>query len=71
MVAAVTLLGAAPALAAENASKQPCSCCSDGSVHEIDHPLREKALQKKDSTDRAAPSTTEHDPFVRNQSFGG
>lgn len=70
-IAAATLLVAAPALAAEGTSKQQCSCCSDGSVHETDHPLREEAQQARDSMDTAAPGTTEDDPFVRNQSFGG
>ena len=72
MIAAATLLAAAPAMAADDASKQQCSCCSDGSVHEIDHRLRQQAPQKKVSSDRAAqPRTTEDDPSIRNQSFGG
>lgn len=70
--AAATLLTAAPALAAEGSSKQQCSCCSDGSVHETDHPLREEAKQKAASRDRAAqPSLADDDPYVRNQSWGG
>jgi hypothetical protein len=70
--AAATLLTAAPAFAAEGASKQQCSCCSDGSVHGIDHPLREEARQKNTSTERAPqPRTTDDDPDVRNQSWGG
>jgi hypothetical protein len=71
-IAAATLVAAAPALAAEGTSKRQCSCCSDGSVHETDHPLREEAQQKKLPTERdAQPRTTEDDPFIRNQSFGG
>ena len=70
--AVATLLTAVPTFAAEGASKQQCSCCSDGSVHETDHPLRQEALQKKASTERAPqPGTTEDDPYVRNQSWGG
>jgi hypothetical protein len=68
---AATLLTAAPALAVDGGPKQPCSCCSDGSAHEVDHGLREEAMQKKASTDRAAASTQEEDPFIRNHSFGG
>lgn len=67
--AAATLLAAAPAFAAERteAKTQPCSCCSDGSMHQADHKVREQ---------NAKPSTTQQpaqsdDPYVRNQSFGG
>jgi hypothetical protein len=69
---AASLLTAAPAFAAEAATVQQCSCCSDGSIHDVDHPLREQAPQKKTSTERASqPRTTEDDPDVRNQSWGG
>lgn len=70
-IAAAALLGAAPAFAAET-PKQPCSCCSDGSVHEVDHALRQGQNQKAAPAERAAqdPSKSD-DPNVRNQSFGG
>jgi hypothetical protein len=73
-IATATLLAAAPAFAAEGSSKQQCSCCSDGSMHDTDHPLREGAAQQKQkaSTERAAqPSPKQDDPDVRNQSWGG
>lgn len=65
--AAATLLAAAPAVAAETAKHDPCSCCSDGSMHQTDHKLREQ---------NAKPSTNQQpaqsdDPYIRNQSFGG
>lgn len=67
--AAATLLAAAPVLAAEHgdAGNPPCSCCSDGSMHQPDHKVREQ---------NAKPSTTQQpvrsdDPYLRNQSFGG
>lgn len=65
--AAAALLAAAPAFAAENVNHDPCSCCSDGSVHPTDHKVREQ---------NAKPSTTQQpaqsdDPYIRNQSFGG
>jgi hypothetical protein len=50
-LAAAALLTAAPAFAADDgASKQPCSCCSDGSVHGTDHRVRE-AHRKDASSD--------------------
>jgi hypothetical protein len=53
-LAAAALLTAAPAFAADNgASKQPCSCCSDGSVHSTDHHLRAER-QKNSSKDVGA-----------------
>lgn len=57
-VAAVTLLSAAPALAKEKPSKGECSCCSDGSVHETDHRLREQRTEPAavESPDVASPS---------------
>jgi hypothetical protein len=75
-IAAAGLLTAAPAFAAEGASKQPCSCCSDGSIHDVDHPLRQGSAQRKEekkaSTERAQqPSPKQDDPNVRNQSWGG
>lgn len=60
-VAAATLLAAAPALAGDKPSQDECSCCSDGSVHESDHRVREQ---------RAEPAAVES-PDVRNQSWGG
>lgn len=71
-IAAATLLTAAPALAAEGgASKQPCSCCSDGSIHDVDHPLRQ-GQKAKDTSDRNAQArTADENPDVRNQSWGG
>lgn len=71
---AASLLTAAPAFAAEGASKQQCSCCSDGSIHDVDHPLREaqEAQKQKGSPERAAQArTADDDPDVRNQSWGG
>ena len=48
-IAAAALLTAAPAFAADNgASKQPCSCCSDGSMHGTDHRVRE--AHRKDAS---------------------
>jgi hypothetical protein len=45
-LAAAALLTAAPAFAADNgASKQPCSCCSDGSMHDVEHHMREAQLK--------------------------
>ena len=68
--AAAALLTAAPALAADGGSKQPCSCCSDGSIHDVDHPLRQEK-EKRSAERKAQPSTTDENPDVRNQSFGG
>ncbi len=71
-IAAATLLTAAPALAAEGStSKQPCSCCSDGAIHDVDHPLRQGQKQKGSDERQAQPRTTDESPDVRNQSFGG
>jgi hypothetical protein len=71
-IAAATLLTAAPALAAEGStSKQSCSCCSDGSIHDTDHPLRQGQKQNASDERKAQPRTTEESPDVRNQSFGG
>ena len=74
-IAAATLLTAAPALAAEGGtSKQPCSCCSDGSIHDVDHPLRQGQKQKSSDERKAQPSTNQespNNPDVRNQSWGG
>lgn len=68
-LAAVALLAATPALAAEDApSKQPCTCCSDGSVHPVDHRLRN---ERQDAQDLPVNGSTSDDPFLRNQSFGG
>lgn len=68
--AAATLLASAPALAADRAEPgkdQPCSCCSDGSVHHHDHDLRTQGARP----DRAAQPGQAEDPDTRNQSFGG
>jgi hypothetical protein len=66
-LAAAALLTAAPAFAADGgASKQSCSCCSDGSMHGVDHHLREEK-QKAAAQSRQA----EENPDIRNQSFGG
>jgi hypothetical protein len=67
--AAATLLGAAPAFAAENPKHDACSCCSDGSMHQTDHKLREQNASKDSSL--AAQPTQSDDPNIRNQSFGG
>ncbi len=70
-LAAATLLTAAPALAAEKAEPrpQPCSCCSDGSDHATEHPMREgnKAAEKA----KAQKQAPEVDPFTANGEFGG
>jgi hypothetical protein len=70
--AAATLFAAAPAFAGDAAPaaganhhhmkiEQPCSCCSDGSIHDVDHPLREaqkqKAASKSDADEVAAGNT--------------
>lgn len=66
-VAAATLLTAAPTLAADRgASKDQCSCCSDGSIHESDHEMRLENAQRT-----AQPPATEEDVDVRNMSWGG
>ncbi len=70
-IAAAALLTAAPAFAADAGSKQPCSCCSDGSIHDVDHPLRQAQKQKDSSERKAQPRTNEENPDVRNQSWGG
>jgi hypothetical protein len=71
-LAAATLVTAAPALAADGAaSKDPCTCCSDGSIHDIDHPAREAQKQKGSAERTTQQRTADEDPFVRNQSFGG
>lgn len=69
--AAATLLTATPTLAAtRDASKEQCSCCSDGSAHDVDHPLREK--QDASASGRSAqPSRAQESPDVSNQSWGG
>jgi hypothetical protein len=68
--AAAALLAAAPAFAAEAANaKQPCSCCSDGSIHGVDHALRDG--QKAASERKAQLRSADENPDVRNQSFGG
>jgi hypothetical protein len=52
-LAAAALLTAAPAFAADNgASKQPCSCCSDGSMHGTDHRVREAHRKDASSENR-------------------
>ena len=52
-LAAAALLTAAPAFAADDgASKQPCSCCSDGSVHGTDHRVREAHRKSASSENR-------------------
>lgn len=78
-IAAATLLTAAPALAAEgSSSKQSCSCCSDGSIHNADHMLRESQRAPAVLTGRLAVNPdpflrnqNSSDPFIRNNSFGG
>jgi hypothetical protein len=68
---ASALLAAVPAFAAEHAdAKTTCSCCSDGSVHDIDHPIREGQKQKASSERNSAPAASD-DLNARNQSFGG
>ena len=70
-IAAATLLTAAPVLAAEGTAKQPCSCCSDGSIHDVDHSLRQGQSQKGSDERKAQARTTGENPDVRNQSWGG
>jgi hypothetical protein len=73
--AAATLWTAAPAFAADGAPageanrhhvkiEQPCSCCSDGSMHEVDHPMRGAQKQK------AAPSKSDADEVAAGNSQG-
>ena len=53
-LAAAALLTAAPAFAADHgASKQPCSCCSDGSMHGTDHRVREANRKEASSENRS------------------
>jgi hypothetical protein len=69
--AAAALLATAPAFAAERApSKQPCSCCSDGSLHDVDHALRHQG-QKAESERKAQLRSADENPDIRNGSFGG
>jgi hypothetical protein len=66
--AAAMLLGAAPAFAAETAaSKQQCSCCSDGSNHNVDHALHEGRNQK---AEKERPARSDADE-VRAGNTGG
>jgi hypothetical protein len=52
-LAAAALLTAAPAFAADDgASKQLCSCCSDGSMHGTDHRVREAHRKDASSENR-------------------
>jgi hypothetical protein len=52
-LAAAALLASAPAFAADNgASKQPCSCSSDGSMHGTDHRVREAHRKDASSENR-------------------
>jgi hypothetical protein len=70
--AAAALLAAAPAFAAETgSSEQPCSCCSDGSNHDVDHPLREGRNQEAEKERTAKPRNLVADPDQWNGSFGG
>lgn len=69
-IAAATLLTAAPALAAEGStSKQPCSCCSDGSIHATDHATREANKQK--ASESANQPRWENDPWSGTGYYGG
>lgn len=82
-MAAATLLAATPALATESTksttkttassdgtSNQPCSSCSDGSMHDTDHRAREEGARKMTERPPAPPAGSD-DPYIRNQSFGG
>lgn len=72
--AAATLLAAAPAFAAEHADAktQPCSCCSDGSIHDVDHPMREGQKQKAASERKSAPAASDElNSLNRAESWGG
>jgi hypothetical protein len=67
--AAAAILAAAPTFAEEAAPKeQPCSCCSDGSIHQVDHPLRE--APRPNAAERKAPPRLDEDPAIR-AVFGG
>ncbi len=69
---AAALLTAVPAFAAEHADARttPCSCCSDGSMHEVDHPIHEGQKQKASYERRSAPAAAD-ELNAQNQSFGG
>ena len=67
--AAAALLVATPALAAEGAWEKQCDCCSDGSIHDVDHPLR-KARERASLPDPAGTSVTDADRNARHQSSG-
>jgi hypothetical protein len=78
--AAATLLAAAPAFAAEHteAKTQPCSCCSDGSMHHPDHMLHHaqkapgvRAGSPAVSSDPFLRNQASDDAFIRNNAFGG
>jgi hypothetical protein len=69
---AAALLAAAPAFAAETApSKQPCSCCSDGANHDVDHPRHEAQKQKADAERKTQPRAGDENADLWNGSFGG
>jgi hypothetical protein len=69
--AAATLLAATPAFAADAPAKQPCSCCSDGSNHDVDHPLRQGTNRKAEKEHKANSRNVVADPDQWNGSFGG
>jgi hypothetical protein len=69
---AAALLAAAPAFAAEAApSKQPCSCCSDGANHEVDHPRHEAQKQEAAAERKGQPRAGGENADLWNGSFGG
>jgi hypothetical protein len=66
--AAAALFAAAPAFAEDKAPEnQPCSCCSDGSNHDVDHRIHQAPPPKKES----ARSTQQEDAAIRMQSSLG
>jgi hypothetical protein len=55
--AAAALLAAGPAFAAETAqSKEQCSCCSDGSNHDMEHRARAEAQKRNAAAPRSSKS---------------
>jgi hypothetical protein len=79
-LAAAALLTAAPTFAADGASNQPRSCCSNESMHGVDHHMRgaqhpmhgiDHCVREAQQKPAAQARATEENPDIRNQSFGG
>ena len=60
-VSAAAMFAAGTAFAAERSSAQPCSCCADGSNHEVDHPIHEGQRISTQRTSGAAERASKDD----------